>query len=171
VTPQRAAPVLLAILSDTHLPRGGRSIPERCLEHCRAADAILHAGDFTGLEVLDELRALGPPVHGVRGNNETPALAAQLPVRLELEFAGVRVGMIHQPGPASGRLDALQALFPGCDAVVFGHTHMPELARGERFQIFNPGSPTERRRHTPAHTMGLARVSERQISFELATVD
>jgi putative phosphoesterase len=163
--------MLLAILSDTHLPRRGHSIPERCVERCRVADAILHAGDFTGMEVFDELRALGPPVHAVRGNNDAPALAALLPPRLELELDGVRVGMIHEPGPADGRLDSLRSLFPGCDAVIFGHTHVPQLAQDERFQIFNPGSPTERRRRTPVHTMGIAGVSERRISFELVTVD
>jgi putative phosphoesterase len=163
--------MLLAILSDTHLPRRGRSLPERCLERCRAADAILHAGDFTALEVLDALRELGPPVHAVHGNNDAPALVALLPARLELDVADARLGMIHEPGPAAGRLDALRSVFPGCDAVVFGHTHVPELALGAGFQIFNPGSPTERRRRTPIYTMGVALVSERQISFELVTLD
>jgi putative phosphoesterase len=163
--------MLLAILSDTHLPRRGRSLPQECLERCRAADAILHAGDFTDLEVLEELRALGPPVHAVHGNNDTPALVALLPARLELDVADARLGMIHEPGPADGRLDSLRSLFPGCDAVVFGHTHVPELGRSDGFQIFNPGSPTERRRRSPLHTMGIACVSARQISFELVTVD
>jgi putative phosphoesterase len=162
--------MLLAILSDTHLPRRGRSLPDECLERCRAADAILHAGDFTALEVLDELRALGPPVHAVHGNNDTPALVSLLPARLELDVADARLGMIHEPGPSAGRLDRLRGLFPGCDAVVFGHTHVPELAHSDGLQIFNPGSPTERRRRSPIYTMGLARISRRQISFELVTV-
>ena len=163
--------MLLAILSDTHLPRGGRSIPEPCLERCRVADAILHAGDLTDLSVLELLRSLGPPVHAVCGNIDTPAVAAILPQRLELEFAGVRVGMIHIPGPASLPLRGLPAQFPGCDAVIFGHTHVAEHATGDGVQIFNPGSPTERRRRAPAHTMGVAHVDRGQIGFEIVMLD
>ena len=56
---------------------------------------------------------------------------------------------------------------PEADAVIFGHSHMPLLERDPAgFQIFNPGSPTERRR-APAHTMGLARVAGSAVEFEL----
>ncbi|MGH2900679.1 MAG: metallophosphoesterase family protein, partial [Solirubrobacteraceae bacterium] len=145
----------LAIISDTHLPRGARGIPPRCLQRCAAADAILHAGDLSEIAVLERLRALGPPVHAITGNVDSEAVRAQLPARLELELGGVRIGMQHIPGAASGRLERLRAAFPGCDAVVFGHTHMPEHGERDGFQIFNPGSPTERRR-APSHTMGIA---------------
>ena len=77
--------------------------------------------------------------------------------------------MIHEPGPARGRLDALRAKFPRCAAVVFGHTHMPEHAERDGFQIFNPGSPTERRR-APAHTMGIAEIAGGGVAFELHVV-
>jgi putative phosphoesterase len=159
----------LAIISDTHLPRGSRAIPESCLAACRAADAILHAGDLVDVPVLEQLRALGPPVHAITGNVDGAAVRALLPARLELDFEGMRVGLIHIPGPARGRLDALRNKFPRCDAVVFGHTHMPEHAERDGFQIFNPGSPTERRR-APAHTMGLATIAGGAITFELHVV-
>lgn len=74
--------------------------------------------------------------------------------------------MTHIPGPATGRLERLRGDFPSCDAVVFGHTHMPEHAERDGFQIFNPGSPTERRR-APVHTMGLATIAGGRIAFEL----
>src|ERR1044072_4300258 len=98
----------LAIISDTHMPRGGRSIPTSCLEQCREADAILHAGDLVDVSVLELLRELGPPVHAIHGNVDTAAVRARLPPRRELRLAGVRIGMIHAPGPAAGRLDALR---------------------------------------------------------------
>ncbi|HEX6389548.1 MAG TPA: YfcE family phosphodiesterase [Solirubrobacteraceae bacterium] len=158
------------MISDTHIPRGTRVIPAACLERCAAADVILHAGDFIDLPVLELLRGLGPPLHGVHGNVDTPAVRAELPERLELELGGVRIGMVHiPPGPAARRLDALRAAFPRCDAVVFGHTHMPEHAERDGFQIFNPGSPTERRR-APAHTMGIATIAAGRIAFELVTL-
>jgi putative phosphoesterase len=157
----------VAIISDTHMPRGGRAIPAAALAHCRAADAILHAGDLIDLDVLRALQELGPPVHAVHGNVDGPAVRARLPETREVELGGVRVGMVHIPGPAAGRAARLRARFPGCAAAVFGHTHMPEheqLADG--FQIFNPGSPTERRR-APGHTMGLAHVESGRVRFEL----
>jgi putative phosphoesterase len=159
----------LAILSDTHLPRGPRTIPEACLELCRGADAILHAGDLVDVQVLELLRSLGPPVHAIHGNVDSAAVRMLLAPRLVVALGGVRIGMIHAPGPATGRLDALHAKFPRCDAVVFGHTHMPEHAERDGFQIFNPGSPTERRR-APAHTMGIATIDGGRISFELLVV-
>jgi putative phosphoesterase len=159
----------LAIVSDTHMPRGDRSIPARCLERCREADLILHAGDLADMSVLRTLQSLGPPVHAICGNVDNVAVRAVLPPRLELDLAGVRVGMVHAPGPRDGRLARLRAAFPACQAVVFGHTHMPEHAEDEGFQIFNPGSPTERRR-APMHSMGLARIAAGRIDFELFVV-
>ncbi len=165
----RCMPMELAIISDTHMPRGERAIPARCLARCRAADRILHAGDLIDLSVLELLRSLGPPVHAISGNVDDAAVCAVVPQRLEIALEGVRLGMTHIPGPAAGRLERLRAGFPGCDAVVFGHTHMPEHAARDGFQIFNPGSPTERRR-APARTMGLARIAAGAIAFELHVV-
>jgi putative phosphoesterase len=159
--------VRLAILSDTHLPRGERRLPEACLARLRAADAILHAGDFMRLSVLRELEALGPPVHAVHGNVDDAALQALLPEARLVEAAGARLAMVHDAGPAGGRLERLRRRFPDAGAVVFGHSHIPLHERAaDGFQIFNPGSPTERRR-APAHTMGLAEAIGGRLTFEL----
>lgn len=159
----------LAIISDTHLPSGARTIPHACLERCAAADAVLHAGDLADLSVLDVLRELGPPVHAIHGNVDSEAVRRLLPARSRLTFDDVRIGMTHSPGPASGRLARLRADFPNCDAVIFGHTHMPQHDELDGFQIFNPGSPTERRR-APVHTMGIATIDGPRIAFELLVV-
>ncbi len=160
----------VAIVSDTHMPRGGRALPDRCVEECRAADAILHAGDFMRLEVLQLLQGLGPPVHAVYGNVDDGLVRSALPERAVVKLGEVKVGMVHIPGAAAGRLQRLRGWFPECDAVVFGHTHMPEHQTApDGFQIFNPGSPTERRR-APSWTMGLATVEGGRIRFELVTL-
>jgi uncharacterized protein len=156
----------LAIISDTHLPRGGRALPERCIELCRGAAAIIHAGDLIGVEVLEQLRSLGPPLHAVHGNVDAEPVRAALPARLELAFGAVTLGVVHNPGPARDRAAHLARRFPGCAAVIFGHTHLPEHDRHGPVQIFNPGSPTDRRR-APTHTMGLARISGEALEFEL----
>lgn len=139
------------------------------MERLRDAEAILHCGDFLRLEVLERLEAIGPPVHAVYGNVDEDALRERLPERRTVEVAGARIGMVHDPGPRAGRLERLRRAFPDADAVVFGHTHLPEHAEREGFQIFNPGSPTERRR-APAHTMGTATVADGRPEFELVVV-
>ena len=123
------------------------------MERLRAADLILHAGDVSSLAFYEELAALGPPLEAVSGNADEPALQALLPVERVVEVDGVRIGMAHVPGPAAGREARLPRRFPGCDAVVFGHTHVAVAERVEGVWLLNPGSPTERRRASLGHSM------------------
>ena len=160
----------LAIVSDTHLPRGARVIPAACIERMRGADAILHAGDFIEPSVLADLRALGPPVHAVAGNVDAPELHVELPATRIVKAEGVRIAMLHDAGPADRRFERLRRRFPKTQAVVFGHSHIPLLEAREGFAILNPGSPTERRR-APHHTMGMATVKNESIEFELIELD
>jgi putative phosphoesterase len=162
--------VLVAVVSDTHLPRGARRLPEACLARLRAADLILHAGDLVAASFLEELRALGPPLQAVHGNMDEPALQAALPQRLVVEAGEARIGVVHIPGPAAGRGARLTARFPGCDAIVYGHTHVPQVERFAGVWILNPGSPTERRR-APSHTMLELRVAGRELVPELVQLD
>jgi uncharacterized protein len=157
-------PKVVAVLADTHLPRGDRRLPDACVERIEAADELIHAGDFLTPEVLTGLRGHCPTVHAVHGNVDRPALRRSLPETLEVEIEGARVGLIHDAGRADGRLARLRARFPACDAVVFGHSHMPLHEELDGFQIFNPGSPTERRR-SPRRSMGMLTVSGSKLSF------
>ena len=162
-----SARVLIAIIADTHLPRGRRALPERCVELLRSATLIVHGGDIATCVELEKLRALGPPVLAVAGNVDEPALRAELPRDARFRVGESEVGVVHDAGPARGRLERLRAWFPGCAAVVFGHSHMPLHEGVEGFQIFNPGSPTDRRRQ-PTHTMGIARAgADGGVEFEL----
>jgi putative phosphoesterase len=160
--------VQLAIVADTHLPRGKRLLPQACVQRLRAADLILHAGDLSTVDVLRMFEALGPPVAAVHGNVDAPDVRALLPAERIVEADGARIAMVHDAGPAKGRLARMRRRFPDAGAVVFGHSHIPLFERADDgFQIFNPGSPTDRRRQ-PRHTMGLARVRAREkIEFEL----
>ena len=161
----------LAVISDTHLPRGRRALPERCVEELRCADLILHAGDLSTTAVLDELERLGPPVAAVRGNVDEPALADRLPEERIVDAEGARIAMVHDAGPATRRLERMRARFPDAHAVVFGHSHIPlHETADDGFQIFNPGSPTDRRRQ-PRHTMGLAEVSAGRVLFRFLALD
>jgi putative phosphoesterase len=146
---------LIAVLSDTHMPKGERALPERAVEILGEAEAALHGGDFFTVATLREIEALCPgPLHAVHGNVDEGELRAALPETLEVEFDGARIAMVHDAGPSKARL-----------AVVFGHSHMPLHEGEDGFQIFNPGSPTERRR-APRHSMGLLRIEAGRPVFE-----
>jgi putative phosphoesterase len=158
--------MLIAVISDTHMPRGARRLPDSCLDRLRRAELILHAGDVMTAAVLAELELVGPPVLAVHGNVDEPELKRSLPVERVVDAGGARIGMVHDAGPAKGRLNRMRRRFPDADAVVFGHSHLPLHEVQDGFQIFNPGSPTERRRAL-AHTMGLARVRDGSVALEL----
>jgi uncharacterized protein len=162
--------VLIAIVADTHLPRGQRRLPPKCIERLRDADLIVHAGDFVTLAVLEELRSYGEVV-GVHGNIDDEEVRAALPHTATFDADGATIGVIHDAGPRVGRLNRMHRRFPGADAVIFGHSHIPlQETTEDGFRIFNPGSPTDRRR-TPHHTMGLARASGGAVRFELLNLD
>jgi putative phosphoesterase len=161
--------VEIAIISDTHMPRGSRRLPAECVERLRAADLIVHAGDLITLAVLEELKCHGEVV-AVHGNVDDGGVRALLPETATVTADGVSLAVIHDAGPAAGRLERLRRRFPDADGVVFGHSHIPLGQRSpDGFQIFNPGSPTERRR-APAHTMGLAQLSAGKLRFRLITL-
>ncbi|MGX7677815.1 metallophosphoesterase family protein [Jatrophihabitans sp. DSM 45814] len=147
----------VAVLSDTHAPRRWRSCPPAVAALLSDVDVILHAGDVCTPAVLDELSRWAE-VHVVLGNNDGPDVAGWgAGETAEIELDGLRVAMIHDSGTAAGRAPRLRRRFPSADLVVFGHSHIPlnEMHNGQR--IFNPGSPTDRRRQ-PHGTMGLLRI-------------
>jgi uncharacterized protein len=143
----------VAVLSDTHSPRFWKGCPPAVARHLVRADLILHAGDVCTADVLDELAAYAP-VRVVLGNNDRPEVAAWgAPDTLELELAGLRLAMVHDSGPAAGRVARLRRRFPDADLVVFGHSHIPMDLSENGLRIFNPGSPTDKRRQ-PYGTVG-----------------
>ena len=152
----------VVVLSDTHIHRGGsRRLPDAAYAHLERADVVLHAGDVVTGEVLDELAGFAP-VHAVLGNNDHE-LVGVLPEVLELDLDGVRVGMVHDSGDASGRARRMRRKFPDADVVVFGHSHIPWLEPGVDGQLLlNPGSPTERRRQ-PVHTLATFDVEDGRV--------
>ncbi|MEA2212134.1 MAG: uncharacterized protein QOF83_2082 [Solirubrobacteraceae bacterium] len=160
----------IAIIADTHMPRGPRRLPEACMDRLRSADLIVHAGDLMALSVLRELESYGPVV-AVHGNVDDPEVRVALPSLAVVPLGRWRIYVIHDAGPSPRRLARLRSRFPQADAVVFGHSHIPLREHdADGFQIFNPGSPTERRR-APHHTMGMARPGKSGLQFELIELD
>jgi putative phosphoesterase len=133
------------------------------------AALVLHAGDFVSAQFLGELEKLGPPVVGVYGNMDEQALKKMLPKQRVVEVDGVQIGMVHDPGPRERREARLAARFEDCGAVVYGHTHVPQVERFQHLWVLNPGSPTERR-SSPAHSMIVLSIQGTRITPELVTL-
>jgi len=149
--------VRVVVLADTHAPRRWRGVPPGVAEHLRTAELILHAGDVCTVDVLDELSGYAP-VRAVRGNNDGPDIAAWgAPDRHVMDIDGLAVGMIHDSGAATGRLARMRRAFPECQLVVFGHSHIPMDISEVGLRLFNPGSPTDRRRQ-PQGTLGVLEI-------------
>ena len=147
----------VAVLSDTHAPRSWKTCPPEVARRLEGVDLILHAGDVCRASVLEELAAFAP-VRAVLGNNDTPDVAAWgAPETLRLDLDGLPVAMVHDAGPAAGRPRRMRRRFPWAELVVFGHSHIPLDLEADGVRLFNPGSPTDRRRQ-PRGTMGLLRV-------------
>jgi len=147
----------VVVLADTHAPRRWRGVPPGVAEHLRTAELILHAGDVCTVDVLDELSGYAP-VRAVRGNNDGPDIAAWgAPDRLVMDIDGLAVGMIHDSGAATGRLARMRRAFPECQLVVFGHSHIPMDISEVGLRLFNPGSPSDRRRQ-PRGTVGVLQI-------------
>ena len=153
----------VVVLADTHAPRRWRSCPPQVARELRGADLILHAGDVCTATVLEELAEYAPVV-AVLGNNDDRDVADWgAAATAELNLDGLRVAMLHDSGPASGRLARMRRAFPRSDLVVFGHSHIPLDQSGYGLRIFNPGSPTDRRRQ-PQGTLGVLRISSGELT-------
>jgi uncharacterized protein len=149
----------VAVLSDTHAPRRWRSCPREVARRLRGVDLILHAGDVCTSAVLDELVGYAL-VRVVLGNNDGSDVAAWgATPTLELDLDGFPLAMIHDSGPAAERPARMRRLFPTAQLVVFGHSHIPWDTSSGGQRLFNPGSPTDRRRQ-PQGTMGLLRIED-----------
>ncbi|MFC5216414.1 metallophosphoesterase family protein [Streptomyces coerulescens] len=150
----------LLLMSDTHLPKRAKALPERLLAELPGADVVFHAGDWVDTATLDLLESHSDRLIGVYGNNDGPDLRARLPEVAYVELGGLRFGVVHETGPAQGREARCAARFPELDVLVFGHSHIPwDTTAATGLRLLNPGSPTDRRRQ-PHCTYMTATVSD-----------
>jgi len=147
----------IVVVSDTHMPRMGKKLPDKLLQELKNADAIVHAGDWTKPSVYEQFAEFGP-VYGVAGNNDGDELRAKFGLRKLIKFDECRIGVVHGHGAArrsSTESHAIQA-FQGTrlDALVYGHSHIPVRKKIGGMLVFNPGSPTDKRRQ-PLYSFGI----------------
>ncbi len=136
----------IGVLSDTHIPGRARRLPAPLLAAFAGVDLILHAGDITTADVLQQLRAIAP-VEAVAGNKDPVPLALSLGLTREFALGGYRIGMAHgHTGAGKSTVERALGHFRGADCVVFGHSHIPYCQWHDGTLAFNPGSATDRRR-------------------------
>ncbi|MFI8347976.1 metallophosphoesterase family protein [Streptomyces sp. NPDC085596] len=144
----------LLLMSDTHLPKRAKRLPDRLLAELPHADVVFHAGDWVDTATLDLLESHSRRLIGVYGNNDGPDLRARLPEVAYAELGGLRFGVVHETGQATGREARCAARFPGLDVLVFGHSHIPwDTTAPGGLRLLNPGTPTDRRRQPHATYM------------------
>jgi putative phosphoesterase len=137
----------ILIMSDTHLPKRAKKLPDSLWREVDECDVVLHAGDWVDSATLDSLEARAARLVGVYGNNDGAELRARLPEIARFELDGVRLAMIHETGPSTGRESRCDTLFPDTDVLIFGHSHIPwDTMTPRGLRLLNPGSPTDRRR-------------------------
>jgi uncharacterized protein len=159
--------VRLVLTADTHVPRRARDLPGALWAAIEAADVVVHAGDWVDVSLLDDLEARLRPAQllvACYGNNDGPPLRARLPEVGRAELAGLRLAVVHETGPATGRERRCAEAHPDADVLVFGHSHIPwDSTTPTGLRLLNPGSPTDRRRQ-PQHTYMTAVVDGGRLS-------
>lgn len=137
----------LLLIADTHLPKRARDLPAVVWAAVDDADLVLHAGDWVDVAALDALEARATRLVAVVGNNDHGMLRERLPEFATLTVEGLRFGVVHETGQATGRGSRCDAAYPDLDVLVFGHSHIPwDTTTPRGLRLLNPGSPTDRRR-------------------------
>jgi uncharacterized protein len=139
--------VRVLLLADTHVPRRAKDLPAEVWRGVESADVVVHAGDWVDVGLLDSLEARSGRLVGVYGNNDGPELRARLPEVARETIGGVRFGVVHETGAATGRERRCEEAYGELDVLVFGHSHIPwDTVTPRGLRLLNPGSPTDRRR-------------------------
>jgi uncharacterized protein len=159
----------VAVLADTHTRGMSRTLPAGAWPYLESADHILHAGDVVDPGLLTELRSLAP-VTVVMGNCDGADVREWGATETaQVALGGVPIAMVHDSGPATGRQGRMRRLFPEARVVVFGHSHIPWNTDSDGLLLFNPGSPTWKRR-APFPSMGLLWIDEGSVEGEIFPV-
>ena len=147
----------LLLLADTHLPTRARDLPAQVWREVEAADLVVHAGDWVSVALLDRLEERSRRLLACWGNNDGAQLRERLPEVARATVEGVRIAVVHETGPRTGREARAELAHPDTDLLVFGHSHIPWDTTSPRgMRLLNPGSPTDRRRQPTCTYMTLS---------------
>lgn len=160
--------MLIGLISDTHIPDRAKVIPTKVLESFSAADLIIHAGDLTTTDVIDELEKIAP-VMAVQGNMDRVA-GLDLPKAKVVDCEGIRIGVAH--GEVYPRADTQQLLYLArqldVNILVTGHSHQPKIEQVEDVLLLNPGSPIVPR--LADRTVMLLEINDKNVDVEIVKI-
>lgn len=161
----------IGVISDTHIPRQAKEIPKAVFEHFKGVELILHAGDLTNLNVIDELRQITPNVEAVIGNMDPAENQGVLPVKKMINVGTLKIGLIHGWGPPWGIRNRIwnELKNEAPDIIIFGHTHQPEKATMHNTLFLNPGSPTDRM-FTSINSIALLTIEDGKADAQIITL-
>ncbi|MFZ5352483.1 MAG: metallophosphoesterase family protein [Bacillota bacterium] len=160
----------IGVISDTHITRAGKTLPEAVHEAFEGVDLILHAGDIMIEEVIIELEAIAPTTV-VAGNNDGFELFAKYGKRRIIEVNGFRIGLTHGYGRGRSFMNAYYEFIDDkLDCIVYGHSHAPHNEIIDNVLYFNPGSPTNRR-FQPQCSVGVLHLTETEVKGEIIYFD
>lgn len=158
----------IGVVSDTHIFRKDKKLPQLLIEEFSKVDLILHLGDWVVMDVYDQLAQLAP-VDGIAGNNDGYEIIERFGEQKLLTLEGKRIGLIHGHTPYSRKGTDGNALlaFEGqnVDVILFGHSHQPLMRNENGILLFNPGSPTDKRREK-RYSFGLLDITEAGINAQ-----
>ncbi|MCP8969192.1 metallophosphoesterase family protein [Ectobacillus ponti] len=145
----------IIVMADTHMPKRAKKLPSMLLQDLRQADLIIHAGDWQSLALYEELSQYAA-VAGVSGNVDGPEIRQHVPEKQLLHVSAFRIGIVHGHGKGKTTEKRAMAAFAGekLDCLIFGHSHVPIMKYLGELLLFNPGSPTDRRKQ-PACSYGI----------------
>jgi len=130
----------IGVLSDTHM-HSSEDIPQKIIDSLFTVDLIIHAGDFTTIEVLNGLRKLGE-MKAVQGNMDSTELKGILPIKEVIEIENKRIGITHGSGSPWRIEQRVRKMFERVDIIVYGHSHQAQNKVIDNILFFNPGKAT-----------------------------
>jgi len=133
----------IAMLADTHV-NTIEDLPQKIIDALSTVDLIIHAGDFTDIQLLRDLEALGN-VKAVQGNMDSSELKAVLPTKEIVEIKNKRIGITHGSGSPWGIEERVRKVFEsdGVDILVYGHSHQSQNKVIKDILFLNPGKATD----------------------------
>ena len=133
----------IAVLADTHVNRL-EHLPKKLIDALSTVDLIIHAGDFTDVQLLEELKQLRE-VKAVHGNMDSRELKTVLPVKEIIEIGNKRIGITHGSGGPWGIEERVRKMFESdrIDIIIYGHSHRSQNKVINDILFFNPGKATD----------------------------
>jgi uncharacterized protein len=150
----------IIVLSDTHMPKKAKTLPPRLIEELQDTDLIIHAGDWQTVDVYNQLKTFAN-VAGVYGNVDDEDIKEMFPEIQIVEAGGFKIGITH--GHGTGKTTEKRAIQKFAnqkvDCIIFGHSHIPIKKYDQGILIFNPGSPTDKRRQEK-YSFGVIKIGD-----------